>query len=139
MKLYITARADTAPEGYEVCPVVYGNIDLTNIPDNSCTEVVAIESIDFTARDQIQDFLKKVVSKLRSGAITTIVGIDMHELGRRACHRIITADEFNNIINERLSISPASEILDVLRQHGLSIVSYKTVQGMSYEIKAARK
>ena len=74
MKLYITARPDSAPEGYEVSPIVYGNIDLTNIPDNSCTEVVATDAIDFISRDKIADFIKNIVSKLRSGAITTIVG-----------------------------------------------------------------
>jgi len=139
MKLFVTAKPIQAPEGYEQVPVVYGNWDVSKVPDNACTEVIALEALDFIDRTKNQEFLKNIVSKLRRKAIMTIVGIDLNELARATHLREIDASTFNSIVNERSNISTAKEVIQTLKDFGLDIISYKTVKGMSYEIKTARK
>lgn len=138
VKLFLTAQPQKAPEGYVVSPIVYGQWNLSNIPDGSCTEVMIVEGLDYVYREKIPEFLKISVSKLRREAIMTIVGVDLHELVRAAHTREIDPNQFNNTVLHLKSMNTATETISTLQSNGLSLISY-TTKGLSYDIKAARK
>ena len=138
MKLFLTTKPQLAPEGYVVSPIVYGQWNLSKVPNGSCTEVMIVEGLDYVNRDKIEEFLKISVSKLRREAIMTIVGVDLHELVRAAHTRELDPQQFNNIALRLKSMNTASETISTLKTNGLSLISFKT-KGLSYDIKAARQ
>lgn len=138
MKLFITATNSEGPEGFEKAHVVYGDC-VINVPDGSCTEIIVSEGIDYITRDNIESFLKKCVSKLRQKAIITIVGVDLLGLARSLHVRDMDLRTFNDVACTLKSFNSSSEIVQILRKLGLSLISQTITNGMYYEIKAARK
>jgi hypothetical protein len=138
MKLFITATNHDGPEGFEKAHVVHGECTI-NLPDASCTEIIVSEGIDYVARENLQSFLEKCVSKLRQKAIITIVGVDLRGLARCVHVRDMDSNTFNSIVCNLKSFNSSSEIVDILRKLGLSLISQTITNGMYYEIKAARQ
>ena len=141
MKLFVTGNPEIAPDIDMVAIVNNGAVDLSDVPDNACTEIFAVEALDYVDRNNISKFLENLVSKMRQGAIMTIVGIDLQELTRATHLQEISADQFHDIVlnRRRGSISPAKEIISILRGLNQKLITYKTVKGVSYEIKTARE
>lgn len=138
MKIYITATNAEAPEGFKKSHIVYGTCKI-DVPDGSCTEIVVSEGIDYIKQENIEDFLKKCVSKMRQKAIITIVGTDLRGLARAVHVGEMDSTRFSQTSINFKSFNTATDIVDHLKKLGLSLISQSITNGLNYEIKATRK
>lgn len=137
MKLFISENIDKSIEGYKIIPIVYGEIDLQSIPDNSSTDIVAIDAIDSVKYANLASFIKKIVSKMRLNSNLYLGGTDIFAVSRELLNGSKSIEEFNTIIESKNGIYSASMILELLRDNGIKINSV-VYKGNKYEISATR-
>jgi len=137
MKLFISENIDKAIEGYTLVPIVYGKVDLTKIPDNAASHIVAIDALDKINYQDLQAFLQNILSKLRLNGIINLGGIDAYALSRSLISGNTDLKEFNEEISTISGIYSAKIIVDLLHKFDLNIndVVYK---GDRYEVTATR-
>lgn len=138
MKIYISEKIDKAIEGFRLIPVVYGEIDLSSVPDNAASTVVAIDAIDSISYNKLEEFIAKVCSKLRLNGTVYLGGLDAYATSRNLLSGAISIQDFNDQIAQKGGIYSSKHLLDLLQKHQLFInsVIYK---GNYYEITAQRK
>jgi len=137
MKLYVSADLSNSIEGYVNIPIVYGDWDLEAVVGNSASGIVLVDALEYIPQEKLLKFLPEAVSKLRLGAIMTIVGFDLGELARSVHTQETSDDAANSIIGGLTSIYRGKAVCKMLKELGLKISSY-TTKGLKYEINASR-
>ena len=137
MKLFISENIDKAIEGYKLVPIVYGETDVESIPNNSATDIVAIDGVDSIKYSNLPQFIAKISSKMRLHSTLYIGGIDIFALSRELLSGSKTVEEYNEIVDGKSGIYTSSIILDLLRSNNIKINSV-TYKGYRYEISATR-
>jgi hypothetical protein len=138
MKAIITNNVSESISGYELIPVLYGKINLDNIPDNSLEEIIAIDFLDHIHANEVDENLIKICNKMRINGIITVRGHELGILSRAVVNNAITSSEYNELIKKTESIHKVSDIVNLIKSKNLSIDTV-TIKGMQYEISASRK
>jgi hypothetical protein len=137
MKIHITENVSKAIEGYGMIPIVYGKADLGAIPDNSLTEIIAIDAIDSIPSDLLSQFIESLVSKMRLGSSLILGGIELGVVSRSLINGRLTSFSFNDIMSKKKSIHSSKDIVDLLKSHNVNIDNVQII-GNHYEITASR-
>lgn len=137
MKIYITEHLDKAIEHYKIIPILYGKIDTISIPNNSATEVVAIDAIDSIPSNLLVEFVQSIRQKMRVGASLVIGGTELSALARDIINNKISTKDFNELIFNKRGIYRSLDIVDLLKQAEL-VIDKITIRGYNYEIAASR-
>jgi hypothetical protein len=138
MKLYISEHIDKAISGFKIVPIVYGEIDLSGIPANSASTIVAIDAIDSIKHENIENFVGGVVGKMRIGSNLYIGGTDVYAMSRNLVSGNTNLEEYNKTIIGKQGIHSAKKIVDLLQSNGVIVLSV-VFKGNNYEISATRK
>lgn len=137
MKIQITENVEKLIDGYSMMPIVYGKIDMSGIPNNSSTEILANDAIDSIFVDDIIDFFSQIVSKLRMNGKLFVSGTDLNIICQELLSGAIDCVQFNKLNNEKRSIYPTDDIVNMIISSGLTIDSVE-IRGNRYEIRATR-
>jgi len=137
MKLFISENIDKNLQGYTIVPIIYGEIDISNIPNNSATSIVAIDALDSIKYDNIIEFLRLVISKMRLGCVLHLGGIDAYAISRELLNGAKSIEEFNKELCSNNGVYSSKFISDILHGNKLKIKSI-VYKGNRYEISATR-
>lgn len=137
MKLFISENIDKAIEGFVLVPIVYGEVDLRNVPENAASDIVAIDAVDSISINNIRQFITSICRALRLGGTIHIGGIDAYGLSRNLISGNIDLIEYNTLIAKKQGIYTSKYISDLLISHNLNIQSI-IYKGSFYEITASR-
>lgn len=137
MKLYISENIDKTIEGYTVIPVIYGEINLNNIPNNSASDIVAIDAIDSIPHNKLNNAINIICSKLRLNGTLHVGGIDIYAISRGLLSGNIDLIEYNDLTFKNKGSYTAKYIIELLNSYNLNIQS-AVYKGYYYEILATR-
>lgn len=137
MKIQISENIDKAIEGYIVIPILYGEVDLSRIPNNCASNIIAIDAVDSIKRENIEKFIQDVCSKMRLGSVLNIGGLDIYAVSRDFLGGKIDLDEYNKLMANKRGIHSNSQITQLLSKYAISIQSV-VFKGYYYEIAATR-
>lgn len=137
MNLFISENIDQGIEGFVTIPIIYGEIDLSKIPNNAASEIVAIDALDSIKYENVQKFIKDVASKMRLDSVLHLGGLDAYALSTSLINGSIDLKTFNNSISDVNGIYSAQFIIDLLHTVNLKIES-AIYKGDRYEIKSTR-
>ena len=138
MKLYISEHIDKAISGFKIVPIVYGEIDLSGIPANAASTIIAIDAIDSIKHENIENFIGGVVGKMRIESNLYIGGTDVYAISRNLVSGNTNLEEYNKTIIGKQGIHSAKKIVDLLQSNGVTVLSV-VFKGNNYEISATRK
>ena len=137
MKVHITENVEQAIENFNMIPVIYGKVDLTNVPDNSATDIY-IENLDQIQHDFIEEFFTKLRSKVRKNGRILISGTELSILARNVLSNNLSSQEFNNIIlSGKRGLHKVNDISNLLKKVGM-LIEEVSISGNSYAIKSSR-
>lgn len=137
MKLFISENIDRAIEGYIVIPIVYGEFDLQKIPDNSATEIVAIDALDSIKYENVNAFISTITKKMRLGCNLYLGGTDAFIVCKNVINGSRNLKDLNETILSKTGLFSLKMILELLRGLGIKINS-AVFKGEKYEISATR-
>ena len=137
MKIHITENVEKIIEGYNMFPIVYGKVDLGGLPDNSLTQIIAIDAIDSIPSNLLPQFIESIVIKMRMGCSFIIGGLELGLLSRNIINGKLSSFNFNDIMSTRKSVYSSKDIVDLLKSHNISIDNVNII-GTNYEITASR-
>jgi hypothetical protein len=137
MKIHITENVEKTIEGYNMFPVIYGKIDLGSVPDNSLTEVIAIDAIDSIPFNLLPQFIEAIVKKMRMGCSFILGGLELGLVSRNIINGRLSSFNFNDIMSTKRSVYSSKDIVDLLKSHNINIDNVNIV-GNNYEITASR-
>ena len=137
MKIYITEHLDKAIENYTIVPILYGKLDMYSIPNNSATEIIAIDALDSIPSELLIDFISAIRQKMRIGSKLIVGGVELSAISRDVVNGKISTKEYNELIFSKKGIYRSRDILDLLQQADLNIEN-ASIKGYQYEITAIR-
>lgn len=137
MRLFVTANPSRHITGYLRCDIAYGNWNIEQIPENSQTEIVAVDAIDNIDFDKRSLLITDLVSRLRIGGTIVVTGIDASIMCRNLYYKVMSVKDFNVAITEKKSVGVVDDLVKSLHEAGLTIVSH-AMEGANYEITARR-
>jgi hypothetical protein len=137
MNIYISENIDRAIDNFTIVPIVYGEIDLSSIPDNGATIISAIDAIDSIRFNNISNFIQNIVKKMRLNSTLYLGGCDIYAVSRSLISGGLDLEEYNSILINKAGVYSSKYIIDLLKSHGLNIQSV-IYKGSNYEITATR-
>lgn len=137
MKIHISENLDKTIQGFNTVPIIYGEVDLSNIPNNGASIIVAIDALDSIKTNSIHDFIQNIVSKMRLDCQLYLGGLDAYAISRALLSGSLDISDYGNLINGKRGIYSAKYIIDILQ--GLNIkVQSSVFKEYNYEISAIR-
>jgi predicted CopG family antitoxin len=137
MKLYISENIDKAIQNFTLVPIVYGEVDLSNVPDNAATMIVAVDAIDSIKSKDIENFINNICRKMRLESTLHIGGLDAYAVSRSLLNGTISLDEYNELVLGKTGMYSSRFIIDLLKKNRIQIRS-AVYKGHTYEIAATR-
>lgn len=137
MKLYISENIDKAIEGFVIIPIIYGEVDLSNIPDNAASEIVAIDALDSITHDKVEQFIGLLCRKLRLNGNLYLGGLDAYAISRSLLSGSVSIKEYNENISKKDSLYSSKIIIDLLKRNNINLAS-AVYKGNYYEVTAKR-
>lgn len=138
MKIYITENSDDSIQGYKTIPIIYGKIDLSDVPNNGAEKIIAKNALDQVTFGLLSDFLQSLVSRMRFGCELVLSGTDIGSLSKSIIDGRLTTKEYNSIIFTKKAIYSVNEILEQLKSHNL-IINSVSMNGNNYELNVSRQ
>jgi hypothetical protein len=145
MKINITNVPTNIPEYTNICPENGDDISLGTIEQASCTDILAMEIIDYSPLQRVYPLLASWTSKLRHGGQITITGTDYIEIARAIMYGKLNSGDVNKRLygeqrqtwEFKTGCYTLSDITDSLRQLGLKIIKQR-LNGFNFEVMATR-
>jgi hypothetical protein len=137
MKLYISENIHKGIQGFTIIPIIYGELDLSKVPDNAASTIIAIDAIDSIKHENLPVFIQSVAKKMRLDSTISLGGSDIYAISRGLLGGSITEQEYNQQFIGKNSISSSKYILELLKNTDLKINSV-VFRGNTYEISATR-
>lgn len=137
MKIQVIHGNDEAIEGFTVIDIQRGIFQLSEIINNSCTEIMLINCLDLVDGETASNILYTACQKIRLGGKITITGIDIKVICRNVLNNQINNDVLNNTLANIKSFRSVADIESVLKNYNLTIDTI-ALKGHIYEIKASR-
>lgn len=135
MKLQIIEDESQKIEGFETV-IVDQNLNLDNIPNNSCEIIIAKGALD-RSKDA-QESLVNICSKLRSGGLVIVSGVELRCFFKNVINGILDEASASAMVGRSMSLSSIDSVKSILRSLGLFVKS-STINGVSYEVTAERQ
>lgn len=137
MKLFISENIDKGLHGYITVPIINGEIDLTKIPDNSATSIIAIDALDSISYEKLFGFLSLLITKMRLNCNLYLGGIDIYAISRELISGSKTIEDYNKEVCNKNGIYSSKLILNILESNAIKVNSV-VYKGNTYEISATR-
>ena len=135
MKLQIIEDESQKIEGFETV-IVDQNLNLDNIPNNSCEIIIAKGALD--RNKDAQESLVNICSKLRSGGLVIVSGVELRCFFKNVINGILDEASASAMVGRSMSLSSIDSVKSILRSLGLFVKS-STINGVSYEVTAERQ
>jgi hypothetical protein len=137
MKVYITENIDKVIEGYVMIPIIYGKVDLGQIPNNAAQSILATDALDSIPVQFIDTFLEDVKSKMRFNSELVIGGTELSIVSRDILLGNLNTQKYNELIFSKRGIYNVSDIISLLQNKNLTI-NKSSIKGYNYEISVTR-
>ena len=137
MKIQVVRMGEPVIEGYRQAICSDNYINLMDISDNECTEIMAQDVLDNFDYEKIKECLVSLVSKLRLNGRIVIGGTDVRLFSRLVTNCSISEQEASELLKKCSSMSSVSTVKPIINELGLNIES-STINGMHFEIVAKR-
>ena len=137
MKLYITENIDQVIEGYTMVPIIYGKVDLGQIPNNAAQTIVAIDALDSIPAQFVNTFLDEVKNKMRFDSELVLGGTELSIVSREVLNGNLDTQKYNELVFSKRGIYSINDIINLLQNKQL-LVNKSTIKGYNYEISAIR-
>jgi hypothetical protein len=137
MKVYITENIDKVIEGYVMIPIIYGKVDLGQIPNNAAQSILATDALDSIPVQFIDMFLEDIRSKMRFNSELVIGGTELSIVSRDVLLGNLNTQKYNELIFSKRGIYNVSDIISLLQNKNLTI-NKSSIKGYNYEISVTR-
>jgi len=139
MKLQIVNSDDQSIEGFISLKVSEDfKTTLSQIVDNSCTEVLLLDILDTIEYEKSFEFLKIVLQKIRSNGSILLRGISSLAFAHSLLNGPIDSKHASGIISNIHSIHDQRDVINLLESKNFTIDTVR-LNGISYELKATRQ
>lgn len=113
------------------------------VDDGECTEIYAVDILDFVPECRFQEFIHSLVKKMRHGCELVIGGSDIYESAKQILRGDHTVYESSKLLYGTQDIPKVGQyslnvICDELLKCGLKIIA-KNIDGNSMYVKATRQ
>lgn len=136
MKIQIIKDISDCIDGYNPVFIEDNTISL-DVPDNSITSILMINTIESIDYKNIDLFLNKIRQLLRIGGQLTITGVDINCLAVDCINKIIDSAVMNEVIYNRKGIYDSRELSNKLASLGITVEKL-FFKGSTYELHAVR-
>lgn len=113
-------------------------LDLNDVDDASCTEILAPSVVNVIHYTKIQGVLTQWYRKLRLGGIVILGGYDLVEFSKAVIRYEISKEEKNSIIAGSGSFFPLDEITQLVQMIGFKIKK-RQLNGIRYTLELTRE
>lgn len=113
-------------------------LDLNDVDDASCTEILAPSIVNLIHYTKIQDVLAQWHRKLRLGGTVILGGYDLVEFSKAVIRYEITKEEKNVIIAGSGCFFPLDEITQLVQMVGFKIKK-RQLNGIKYTLELTRE
>ena len=137
MKIYITENIDKVIEGYVMIPIIYGKIDLGQIPNNAAQTIVAVDALDSIPSQFLNTFLDDVKNKMRFNSELILGGTELSVISRDVLSGTMNTKQYNESVFSKRGIYNVSDIVTLLQDKKL-LINKSVIKGYNYEISATR-
>ena len=137
MKVYITENIDKVIEGYTMIPIIYGKIDLGQVPNNAAKSIVAVDALDSIPVQFLDNFLDDVKSKMRLNSKLILGGTELSVISRDVLLGNLNTQKFNELVFSKRGLYNISDIVSILQSKNL-IINKSSIKGYNYEISVTR-
>ena len=137
MKIQVAKMGEETIKGYKqvVCSDNY--INLMEISDNECSEIIANNVLDNFSIEKIHECLVSLVGKLRLNGKIVVGGTDLRLFSRAVINNMITEQQACQMANSCNSMPSLETIKPMMNSLGLNIIS-STLSGVHFEVTAKR-
>jgi len=136
MKIYVTENVDQIIDNYTMMPIVYGKINIDNIPFN-CADEIIIDSMDNIPYSEKDLFFDQITSRLRLNGKLILFGMDLEIICQYLLNGSISIETINKILFDKSSIYTVENIKQDLNKRQLTI-EYINIMETKYEIRCHR-
>ena len=137
MKLQIFRTDDEKIENYKHIQCYGTPLDLSDIADNECEEILAGDVLDMYSVEMMPQLIQQLVGKLRIGGRIVLGGTEFSVLAKHIINGGLTAEAVSQIIASKKSVTDVMTIKNALKQLGLNILS-TSINGVHCEVTAKR-
>jgi len=137
MKVYITENIDKVVEGYIMVPIIYGKIDLGQVPNNAAQSIVAIDALDSIPVQFLDTFLEDVKSKMRLNSELILGGTELSIVSRDVLLGNLNTQKYNELVFSKRGLYNVSDIISLLQNKNL-VINKSSIKGYNYEISVTR-
>lgn len=136
MKIQVVKPGEKEIDGY--LPLTLIEQDIQNVINNSCTEILALQSLDYIPFDKATLFLQALLTKVRLNGTITLTGIHAVAFAQNIINEMIDSKTASNIIDELRSIVDTRIVIQILESNNF-MLDYITITGNFYELRATRR
>ena len=134
---FVTGEAQSRPGYIELNATHIANLN-TTLDDGECTEIIALDVLDFLPLAKRGDFLNHLIQKLEIGAAVKIGGREINAVANAVSSGQINEETANAAIYQgRQSMTTAVKTRDLMRFIGLEITAVYN-HGFNYIVEARR-
>lgn len=137
MKVYITENIDKVVEGFTMIPIIYGKIDLGQVPNNAAQTIVAVDALDSIPVQFLSTFLDDVKSKMRFNSELILGGTELSIISRDILTGTLNTKQYNELVFSKRGLYNVSDIVSLLQDKKL-LINKSAIKGYNYEISATR-
>jgi hypothetical protein len=139
MKLQIVNNDDESIEGFVSLKVGDDfKTALTQLIDNSCTEVLLLDILDTMEYGQSFEFLSGILRKVRSNGSIILRGVSSIAFSHSLLNGPIDSKQASGIIANIRSIHDQRDVINLLESNHF-IIDTVRLNGVTYELKATRQ
>ncbi|MQF98132.1 MAG: hypothetical protein FI729_01180 [SAR202 cluster bacterium] len=137
MKLQILREGQDKIENYHHITVTTNNVDLSEIVNNECDQILATDILDDFTIDAIPELISAISTKLRMNGELSIGGTDIRLFCKGVLNGIIDLNQASSVVSSISSASSLVTIEEIVSGLGLKVVDTH-MTGIHFEIKAVR-
>lgn len=139
MKLQIVNNDDESIEGFISLKIGEDfKTTLSQLVDNSCTEVLLLDILDTIEYEQSFEFLVSVLKKIRSNGSIILRGVSSLAFSHSLLNGPIDSKQASGIISNIRSIRDQRDIINLLESNSFTVDTVR-LSGIVYELKATRQ
>jgi hypothetical protein len=139
MKLQIVNNDDESIDGFISLKVGEDfKTTLSQLIDNSCTEVLLLDILDTMEYEQSFEFLVSVLKKIRSSGSIILRGVSSLSFSHSLLNGPIDSKQASGIIGNIKSIHDQRDVINLLESNNFTVDTVR-LNGVVYELKATRQ
>lgn len=139
MKLQIVNNDDESIEGFISLKIGEDfKTTLSQLVDNSCTEVLLLDILDTMEYEQSFEFLVSVLKKIRSNGSIILRGVSSLSFAHSLLNGPIDSKQASGIIGNIRSIHDQRDVTNLLESNNFTVDTLR-LSGVVYELKATRQ